>query len=243
MFARFFTSGFALLLVCVLASCTLFNGGPITRPLSYQVRAVTVLADASIPTTIVAGVDRRVSAAIAATRPPAGAERVVVLVKIDRLSYGYNARRNLQTARFTVTATSVETGNPVATGSFLVNNPTNDPMMAEESLAEEIASRVRFAFSLASPSLRKVVRPPRTQSTRLKSALAPEAPDVAEPISPVAAAPAAAVLAPQAQSPAAGAIDTNVEEGASGVVKLGGEPVPVLPCDPVKDKGCTAPKP
>ncbi|MFN7012148.1 MAG: hypothetical protein ACK4PN_19195 [Allorhizobium sp.] len=242
MFARFFKLGFALLLFGVLASCTFSGGRPIIRPLSYHVRAVTVLADARVPTSIVAGVDRRVSAAIAATRPPAGAERVVVLVKIDRLGYGYNARRNLRTARFTVTATSVETGEPVATGSFLVNNPTNDPMMAEESLAEEIASRVRFAFSLASPSLRKVVRPPRTQSTRLKTALAPEAPAVGAP-APIADEPAAAVLAPVPSAPAAGVVDTNVEEGASGVVKLGGEAPPVLPCDPVADKGCTAPKP
>jgi len=241
MFARFFKLGFALLLFGVLASCTVTGGRPITRPLSYHVRAVTVLADARIPTSIFAGVDRRVSAAIAATRPPAGAERVVVLVKIDRLGYGYNARRNLQTARFTVTATSVETGEPVATGSFLVNNPTNDPMMAEESLAEEIASRVRFAFSLASPSLRKLVRPPRTQSTRLKTALAPEAPALVAPAAVTSAEPAAAVL-PAPAAPAAEAIETNIEEGASGAVKLGAA-APTVPCDPAKDKDCAAPKP
>lgn len=245
MFARFFKLGLALFLLAVLASCSLTNGRPITRPLSYHVRDVTVVADATVPTRIIAGVDRRVSAAIAATRPPAGAERVVVLVRIERLGYGFNARRQLRTARFSVTAVSVETGDPVATGSFQVNNPTDDPMMAEESLAEEIASRVRFAFALASPSLRKVVRPPRTQSTRLKTALLPDAPTVVAPAAAILTEPAPAPIQAPSQAPAAipaGAIETNVEEGASGVVKLGGA-APVLPCDPAKDQDCTAPKP
>lgn len=241
MFARFFKLGFALLVLGALTSCSLTNGRPITRPLSYHVRDVTVIADATVPTRIIAGVDRRVSAAIAATRPPAGAERVVVLVRIEKLGYGFNARRHLQTARFNVTAASVETGDPVAMGSFLVNNPTDDPMMAEESLAEEIASRVRFAFSLASPSLRKVVRPPRTQSTRLKTALAPEAPVVVAPAAATAAEPAAETL-PAPAAPPAEAIETNVEEGASGAVKLGGA-APIIPCDPAKDKDCAAPMP
>ena len=240
MFARFLKLGLALFLLGALASCSLNNGRPITRPLSYNVRDVTVMADATVPTRIIAGVDRRVSAAIAATRPPAGAERVVVLVRIERLGYGFNARRQLQTARFTVTAASVETGEPVATGSFLVNNPTDDPMMAEESLAEEIASRVRFAFSLASPSLRKVVRPPRTQSTRLKSTLAPEVPVVVTPANAPVAPAEATVPAPVL--PPADALETNIEEGASGAVKLGGA-APAVPCDPAKDKDCTAPKP
>lgn len=241
MFARFFKLGFALLLFGALASCSLTNGRPITRPLSYHVRDVTVIADATVPTRIIAGVDRRVSAAITATRPPAGAERVVVLVRIEKLGYGFNARRHLQTARFTVTAASVETGDPVATGSFLVNNPTDDPMMAEESLAEEIASRVRFAFSLASPSMRKVVRPPRAQSTRLKTALEPGTPAIAEPAAATAAEPAAETP-PAPAAPPAEAIKTNVEEGASGAVKLGGT-APIIPCDPAKDKDCAAPKP
>ena len=241
MFTRFFKLGLALFLLAALASCSLTNGRPITRPLSYHVRDVTVIADATVPTRIIAGVDRRVSAAIAATRPPVGAERVVVLVRIERLGYGFNARRQLRTARFSVTAVSVETGEPVATGSFLVNNPTDVPMMAEESLAEEISSRVRFAFALASPSLRKLVRPPRTQSTRLKTALLPESPTVAAPAAAILTEPAPAPIPAPAAIPA-GAIETNIEEGASGVVKLGGA-APVLPCDPAKDQDCTAPKP
>lgn len=242
MFARFFKFGFALLLLGALASCSLINGRPITRPLSYNVRDVTVIADATVPTRIVAGVDRRVSAAIAATRPPAGAERVVVLVRIERLRYGFNARRHLQAARFSVTAASVETGDPVATGSFLVHNPTNDPRMAEERLAEEIASRVRFAFSLASPSLRKVVRPPRTQSTSLKSALAPETPAVVAPAAATATRAEPTATLPAAVAPPAEAFETNIEEGARAAVKLGGASL-VVPCDPAENKNCPAPKP
>ncbi|GEO84994.1 MULTISPECIES: hypothetical protein [Alphaproteobacteria] len=231
MLARFFTLGFFVLLVGALASCSLLNGRPITRPLVYNVRDVTVIADQTVPKRIVAGVDRRVSAAITATRPPAGAERVVVMVRIDKLGYGFNARQRLRTARFSVTAVSIESGDPVATGSFSVNNPTDDPLMAEESLVEEIASRVRFAFSLASPSFRHLVRAPRTQTTRMKTALGPqgEAPVASHaPVAPVVEKTAE----PSLPAPAAVTgtnVETNVEEGASAAVVLG-QPKPV--CDP-----------
>ncbi len=142
-------------------------------------------------------VDRRVSAAIAATRAPQGAERVVLMVKIDRVGFGEGARRRLAQANFTVTAVSVETGEPVAKGAFRVNSPTDDPRWARQALAEEITARIRFAFSLNTPRVRKSL-PPRTISTRLASDPAP----VITPNAP-AATPRAAAVAPQptAQKP------------------------------------------
>ncbi|MBC2773850.1 hypothetical protein H6M51_13375 [Rhizobium sp. AQ_MP] len=168
MFARSLRIVFALSFALLLASCSLFHGRSIDRPLVYYVRNVTVMAHARIPLDLIENVDRRVSAAIAATRPPDGAERVVLLVKIDRLGFGEGARRQLAQAKFTVTATSVETGQPVAQGFFTVNSPTDDPRWARQALAEEIAARIRFAFSLTTPRIRKAV-PPRTVSTRLVS--------------------------------------------------------------------------
>ena len=179
--------GFALLLV----SCSVFFGRSIDRPLVYYVRNVTVMANARVPLELIESVDRRVSAAIAATRPPAGAERVVLLVKIDRLGFGEGARRRLAQAKFTVTATSVETGQPVAQGAFIVNSPTDDPRWARQALAEEIAARVRFAFSLTTPRVRKAL-PPRSISTRLLSDPPPiNAPNVQ------AASPRAVSVTPQ----------------------------------------------
>lgn len=252
MSARPFKLALALFVVGILASCSWMNR-PITRPLVYNVREATVIANANVPLRIIEGVDRRVSDAIRATRPPAGAERVVVVIRIDKLGYGFNARRKLQSATFTVTAASVETGDPVATGTFTVNSPTDDPVMAEESLAEEIASRVRFAFSLASPTIRKVVLPPRTTSTRLMTDPAPRASVVpqASPTAPLAAAPAAVPPPSAAEVSAvpdlgavpvapASAMKSNVEEGASGSVALGKKAVP---CDPANDPTCEPHKP
>lgn len=169
MIARSLRIAAAIGLLVTLASCTLLHGRGIDRPLVYYVRNVTVMADARIPLDLIDGVDRRVSAAIAATRAPQGAERVVLLVKIDRLGFGEGARRRLAQAKFTVTATSVETGEPVAQGVFTVNSPTDDPRWVRQALAEEIAARIRFAFSLTTPRIRMAAPPARTISTRLKT--------------------------------------------------------------------------
>jgi hypothetical protein len=199
MFARSLRIAVAMGFALLLASCSVFFGRSIDRPLVYYVRNVTVMADARIPLDLIESVDRRLSAAIAATRPPSRAERVVLLVKIDRLGFGEGARRRLAQAKFTVTATSVETGQPVAQGVFTVNSPTDDPRWARQALAEEIAARIRFAFSLTTPRVRKTL-PPRTISTRLAS----EPPPTIVP-NARAASPRAALVAPQAapQKPAA----------------------------------------
>ncbi|WP_113448514.1 hypothetical protein [Rhizobium cremeum] len=207
MLARIFRFSFALLLLAALASCSIFQGRPITRPLVYYVREVTVMADAGVPLGVIRGVDRRVSAAIAATRPPAGAQRVAILVRIEEVGTGFGARRGIPNARFTATAVSLETGEPVAEGTFNVNGSTDAPGMAEESLAEEISARVRFAFSLVNPSLRKLVRPPRTMMTRLVS----DPPEAVVPAMPE----------PPAAPPTATPGKSYPEDGASGTVTLG----------------------
>lgn len=197
MLARSLRFAAAFGLVLLLGSCTLLHGRSIDRPLVYYVRNVTVMADARIPLDLIDNVDRRVSAAIAATRAPQGAERVVLLVKIDRLGFGEGARRRLAQAKFTVTATSVETGEPVAQGAFTVNSPTDDPRWARQALAEEIAARVRFAFSLTTPRVRKALPPARTISTRLKTDPAPLIVPNMSPVAPSAAiAPKAAPQMP-----------------------------------------------
>lgn len=192
MVARSLRIAAAIGFVMLLASCSVFYGRSINRPLVYFVRNVTVMADARVPLDLIRSVDSRVSAAIAATRAPAGAERVVLLVKIDRLGFGQGARRHLAQAKFTVTATSVETGEPVAQGSFTVYSPTDDPRWARQALAEEIAARIRFAFSLTTPRVRKSFPPRATISTRLATE---PASDIV-PTSP-AATPRAASVSPK----------------------------------------------
>lgn len=257
MVARSFRIAFALGLLLVLSACAHSNERGIDRPLVYYVRDVTVMADASVPLDLVRGIDRRVAAAISSTRPPAGAERVVLVVKIDKFGAGANARRYFEQVRFTVTAASVETGEPVAAGNFTVNSPTNDPRFGHEPLAEEIAARIRFAFSLTVPRIR-TTRPPRTMSTRFATDPAPVEAVVtmpkpvraaaqvtvtkpapvavpAEIVAPVIAAPV--VQPAKARAKDAPAQGGPVEQGASGSVRLDGS------CDPATDAGCLAPKP
>jgi hypothetical protein len=263
MVARSFRIAFALGLVLLLSACSLSRENSIHRPLVYYVRDVTVMADAGVPLDLIRGIDRRVSAAISSTRPPAGAERVVLLVKIDKFGFGSNARRYFEQVRFTVTAASIETGEPVAAGSFTVNSPTNDPRFGREPLAEEVAARIRFAFSLTVPRIR-TVRPPKTMSTRFRTDPAPivapvvtpppvraaavraplaksaPVPDVvpapvpAEIVAPVIVAPV--VQPPQKKAVNAPAQGGSTEQGASGTVQLGA-------CDPVADAECPQAKP
>ncbi|CAH0341036.1 hypothetical protein [Rhizobium sp. CECT 9324] len=261
MVARSFRIAFALGLLLVLSACSLSGENRIRRPLVYYVRDVTVMADASVPYDLIKGIDRRVAAAIASTRPPADAERVVLLVKIDKFGTGLNARRYFEQVRFTVTAASIEIGEPVAAGTFTVNSPTNDPRFGREPLAEEIAARIRFAFSLTVPRIR-TVRPPKTMSTRFASDPAPAVAAAVTPpplrtAAPVAAATptpvvdavpvplpaeivAPVIVAPVVQPPKAKARNAPaqggpVEQGARGSVRLDGQ------CDPVTDAECLAP--
>lgn len=236
MFARSLRFAAAIGLLLVLASCTLLHGRSIDRPLVYYVRNVTVMADARIPLDLIENVDRRVSAAIAATRAPQGAERVVLLVKIDRLGFGEGARRRLAQVKFTVTATSVETGEPVAQGAFTVNSPTDEPRWARQALAEEIAARIRFAFSLTTPRIRKAPPPARTISTRLRTDPALVTAPNTSPLSPRAAI--APISAPQkpvvVTAPAVPAPPAPQEMAAPPVAEVTQPTRPAAPAQPAR---------
>ncbi|KPF41759.1 hypothetical protein [Rhizobium sp. AAP43] len=246
MLARSFRSIIALGLMLCLSSCIGLPNAGTGRPLVYNIRSVSVMANATLPLDLLSSVDQRVGSAIAATRPPQGAQRVVLLVRIDRLDKGDNARRRMDRARFTVTATSVETGEPVAEGQLVANAPTDDPRYANEALAEEIAARIRYAFSLKTPQVRRLP-PQRTLSTRLMDQIAAWPAKPAEAARPDARAPALPTKAPlppaangdtpvQAPPPRAAARPpSTVTDGASGAVRLG------KGCDATTNPNCLAP--
>mgnify|MGYP001359649013 CR=1 FL=1 len=214
----------------VLPSCILSGREPIRRPLMYDVRDVAVIGREDVPVTVLAGVDRRIAAAIHATRHSQPLQRVVLTVKFDQYrpvqSFGDRRAR----VRFKVTAADIETGDPVAAGTFVVYSPTDNPWIADESLAEEAASRIRFAFSLRPPRLPPPPAPrPRTMSTKLKTDLRP-APAKAPPKIPEAAPKPVVIPAPTV-APAPVVTPTpapvlpsggNAEEGASTSISIGG---------------------
>lgn len=210
-----------LLAALTLAGCVAFPTDPIRRPFFYDVRDVSVIANEQVPLALTTGVDQRVSAAIKATERRVATERVVLTVKIE----SYRAVRYLgdrrALARFKVTAADVVTGNPVAAGSFLVRSNTDNPDIAIQALADEIAARIRFSFALQTPSLVRVVKPKPRTSTRLKTDYVTE-----ETIAPDATFDAfvqkpdvsVEVVKPTVRS------GTNLEDGANASISLSPAP-------------------
>lgn len=243
---RIFRAAFAVLFVSLLSACNPFGQIPIDRPLYYDVRDISVIADARVPEALMARVDRQVAAAIAVTRRREPLPRVVLTVKIDDFRLGTRFPFHLSHARFRMTATSVDSGNPIATGTYVVRSGSNDPATVSYQLAEDIVSRVRFGFALAQPRAGIPVSRKPHQSTRLSGYIAPRSPapksvtGFADPQIPAGEAPAAAAGRAVVTAPAG----TNLEEGAQSSVRLSGgaaKPLPV--CDPALDAECVAPKP
>ena len=147
-----------------LSGCTVASLVPVAATPRYDVRQVAVIAGAGIPLALVGGTDRRVSDAIDATRRTKPMERVVLTVNFTeyRRPGSFGDRRAM--ARFKVTAADIETGRPVADGNFTVYALTDNARFAEESLAEEAASRIRFAFGLLQPSGQQLSMVPRAES-------------------------------------------------------------------------------
>jgi len=242
---RIFRAAVAVLFIGLLSACSPFGQIPIDRPLYYDVRDVSVIADARVPEALMIRVDRQVSAAIAATRRAQPLPRVVLTVKIDDFRLGSRFPFHLSHARFRMTATSVDSGNPIATGTYLVRSGSNDLATVSAQLAEDIASRVRYGFALAQPRIGIPISRKPHQSTRLSSDSArptkasKTASRVAEPQKPVADVPAVA-----SKTVVAKPVGTNLDDGAQSTVKLSdtvGKPLPV--CDPALDAECVAPKP
>jgi hypothetical protein len=239
MTARSLRTAIAFGLVLCLVSCASIQARIFPKHLVYYVRNVTVIADARMPRDLLSGVDARISAAIAATRPPTAAERVVLMVKIDRLDQGEGARRRMGRAHFTVTATSVDTGEPVAEGSYVVNASTDDPRYALGSLAEEIAARIRIEFSLSAPVVRPIPVPRPTISTLLKtdpvvaSGPTPQAlPRASGPQRPL---PSPAVATPAAAESAVAPKPVPIEMAAPPVASTTQPEKPAYPAQPARN--------
>lgn len=150
---RFFSRTISLLLLVFgIASCAAMtrNLQEERAPL-YDVRDVTVFASARNAMGVIGGVDRRVSDAIAVTRRYEPAPRVVLTVRIDRVALGLGEGRDRNEADFTVDVVSVDSGAVFATGGFKAINYSLPSAGTEEFLAETIAARIRYVFSLMTP--------------------------------------------------------------------------------------------
>ncbi|MBP1851096.1 hypothetical protein [Rhizobium halophytocola] len=165
----------ALLGVC-LSACVGAGFGTSVQPPIYDVREVAVIGQDTMPGALLAGTDRRVRASIESTRRLTPMERVVLTVKYQRYRAGGKTPGDPRAmAEFIVTAADIESGLPVAAGTFVVHARTGHPAWAAESLAEEAASRIRFAFSLRPPDIGEIARtePSPMETRTVQTAYAP----------------------------------------------------------------------
>jgi hypothetical protein len=135
-------------LVCIaLASCSIFakeQPAPV-----YDVRSAVVVSAQKIPPAILAGVGDRVNAAINATVRTDVYPRVVLTIRILFVEKGQGFDKSRNVAKVSVDAASVDDGSVVAVSAFEVTSFSSSPTAADEILAEDIAARIRSAFSLS----------------------------------------------------------------------------------------------
>lgn len=114
----------------------------------YDIRGAFVAARPDIPVALIAGTDRRVDAAIRATVRSMSLPRAILTVRITRaegLAILFGRRHE---AKVTVDATSVTTGERVASASFSVTTTVFGKDSPEDALAAKIADRVAVEFRL-----------------------------------------------------------------------------------------------
>ncbi len=192
----FFRSVFLLLLVFGVAACAAMkrNLQQEQAPL-YDVRDVTVFANARNAMGVIGGVDRRVSDAISVTRRYEPLPRVVLTVRIDRVALGLGEGRDRNEADFNVDVVSVDNGAVFASGAFKAISYSQPSAGTEEFLAESIAARIRYVFSLMTPPAAHV------SPERFPPPPPVAAPDVEEAPARVSAVPAQAdFIAPSIQA-------------------------------------------
>jgi hypothetical protein len=149
---------FRISVVCavslLLSGCFLHLFEPKPRQFDYDVRAAVVMAGPNVPLPLVQGVERRVSDAVAATVRTEVLPRVVLTVRLDNVATSIGLDKNKNQIDVKVSAASVDTGAVISEGEFKVLTQTSTSSLAVESLAEEVAARVRSLFYLERPPLR-----------------------------------------------------------------------------------------
>lgn len=151
MLSRLFRLTAGVVLVLLLAGCVSRIVDTPPKKFYYDVRAVMVLAGPKVPLSLVQGVERRMSDAVAATARSELLPRVILTVRLESVGISIGLENNKNEARVKVSATSVETGEVVAEGDFKVLTETGNASLAAESLAEEVSARLRSLFYLQRP--------------------------------------------------------------------------------------------
>ncbi|GES44900.1 hypothetical protein RsS62_41520 [Rhizobium dioscoreae] len=102
---------------------------------------------------LVAAVNDRVNAAIAATSFSPQLPQVAITVRLSDVRKARGFNRDRSSAKINIDAAAADGGSVVAMASFEIRTVAPDPATADELMAEDIAARVRSIFSLNTPRL------------------------------------------------------------------------------------------
>lgn len=153
MLSRLFRFSACFVVTLFLAGCVsrLFNPPP--KQFYYDVRGAMVVAGPKVPLPLVQGLERRLSDSVTATTRNEVLPRVILTVRLISVSPSIGLDRNKNEAEVKVSAASIDSGDVIAEGEFKVLTETGRSELADESLAEEVAARVRSLFYLQRPSV------------------------------------------------------------------------------------------
>ena len=105
------------------------------------------------PAAVVAAVNDRVNAAIAATSFGPQLPQVAITVRLSDVRKARGFNRDRSSAKINIDAAAADGGAVIAMASFETRTVAPDPATADELMAEDIAARVRSIFSLNTPRL------------------------------------------------------------------------------------------
>jgi hypothetical protein len=136
-------------------------------PQIFDIKAVSVSANADISAVIIRNVKISLDKAAAATARPIPLPAVTMNVHIVSISSGIGIDGARSQAEVSVVLADLADNHPIEVKNFLIYSFSIDTRTADAALAEAIASRLRFEYALMMPQIRSVFHP--NISTRMRS--------------------------------------------------------------------------
>jgi hypothetical protein len=135
-------------------------------PQIFDIRAATVMANEGVPSGVLKGIKSRLDLAIAATVRPVPLPRVVMAIRVVNVSKGLAPDGGRAQAEVSVVLADITSAHPVEVKNFLIYSFSASDRTSNDALAEAIAARLRFEYSLTIPQIRPRLVQPRL-STRM----------------------------------------------------------------------------
>ncbi|TDK38665.1 hypothetical protein E2F50_00460 [Rhizobium deserti] len=148
MLRRSLRNALILFFVLPLAAFRMPSSDGSRQGLIYDVRGAFVTAKPDVPRALVTEVDSLVDVAVRATIRSSILPRTILCVRLSNVSGTAVLFGMRHSAKVTVQAVSVASGEPVAEGSFTTSVFVFDRTAADRALAEKVAARIAGEFRL-----------------------------------------------------------------------------------------------